>query len=733
MLDLEGAAMNTATESAKNASRMLIQQAQYNLDVAFAQQAMSPEQHRVYQLQKEISSSLVHEKIVAIQDCFLQFKEAELLSEANQIYCNSCGKLSNAENTNKFKTLPKKMTMIFNRGKGIEFNVKIKHADYIDPWDILDLDPTNCQCFQWINVRANLLHAGPSGMAGHFYSAIRSGKDNKPRTYNDAIVDNRNEMKASDAQLSYVWLLSTIAGAYVLWAFVKMMIDIAYRSIKFFALELLSPIAIISYIDPSSSKKGLFSKWLKETWSTYLSLFVRIFVFAIATVLLRAFNLSDIASNSLVNKTGNTLIVKLFFILAAVAFFKNAPKFIDELFGTTMSKDSDTKFAKGLLGGLVGAGVSTAIGGISGAVVAGRTGNNIARGAWEGVKKGFTGGWKSGQAGGIKGLAGVVGAGTAGRDAAGKYFGVKTGAEARKAARTREQVAALSDEYEEYKKRSGYKDAIGNARDAASLATAIDRAATTIDDAFAQSEYGFATGSESAKNIKKLAVANARHKQDKSLMMERAKVFDAIRANSEAVKAGHITQQEADRLNLQSVLNYNKLAAQKDSEYVAQLDQQASGLATQLALETPAQLQTRVDTSANDLYREFTQLQGKANRTMIEQARMDLISQTIDVNLVERKIQLESMGPLSVDQQNEYNSIVSSGVVKSTASSDSLIDVLSKRSQRRDELRDSRSEVAKANAQYDKAKGAVDSWLETNAAGAEYYKGVKAGDKVQGR
>ena len=214
MLDLEGAAMNTATESAKNASRMLIQQAQYNLDVAFAQQAMSPEQHRVYQLQKEISSSLVHEKIVAIQDCFLQFKEAELLSEANQIYCNSCGKLSNAENTNKFKTLPKKMTMIFNRGKGIEFNVKIKHADYIDPWDILDLDPTNCQCFQWINVRANLLHAGPSGMAGHFYSAIRSGKDNKPRTYNDVMVSDRSTIEAGiqygSHEMPYVWFTDTM-------------------------------------------------------------------------------------------------------------------------------------------------------------------------------------------------------------------------------------------------------------------------------------------------------------------------------------------------------------------------------------------------------------------------------------------------------------------------------------------------------------------------------------------
>jgi hypothetical protein len=57
-------------------------------------------------------------------------------------------------------------------------------------------------------------------------------------------------------QISYVYILSTIVGFYVLISVIKLMIDVAYRSIKFFALELLSPIAIVSYIDPNSAKKG---------------------------------------------------------------------------------------------------------------------------------------------------------------------------------------------------------------------------------------------------------------------------------------------------------------------------------------------------------------------------------------------------------------------------------------------------------------------------------------------
>ncbi len=206
--------------------------------------------------------------------------------------------------------------------------------------------------------------------------------------------------KYTHYHLSYMWLLSTIAGIYVLWTFIKLMIDIAYRSIKFFVLELLSPIAIISYIDPNSSKKGLFSKWLKETMSTYLSLFVRVFVFAMVTLLLSSFSLSDIGTgNGLAVKTGNTVFVKLFYMIALLAFLKNAPKLLDELFGTTISKGSDTKVGRELVGGLIGAGAVGAVGGISGAVAAKAAGRSAAvgaiTGAWSSGKKGFDTGKKS--------------------------------------------------------------------------------------------------------------------------------------------------------------------------------------------------------------------------------------------------------------------------------------------------------------------------------------------------
>lgn len=217
--------------------------------------------------------------------------------------------------------------------------------------------------------------------------------------------------------LSYVYILSTIAGIYVLWMFVKVMVDVAYRSIKFFVLELLSPIAIVSYIDPSSSKKGIFSKWLNETVKTYIGLFVRLFVFAFASVLLRTFSMSDLTG-------GDDLFVNLFYILAIIAFIKNGPGFIDNLFGTSISKEKESTLAKGMKSvlGFGGLAAGAAAGGIANAVVAKKAGKNGWQSTWAGVKGTFSGG-KKGYAAGVKG--GIGGATGAFMNAYGSYGDAK--------------------------------------------------------------------------------------------------------------------------------------------------------------------------------------------------------------------------------------------------------------------------------------------------------------------
>lgn len=187
--------------------------------------------------------------------------------------------------------------------------------------------------------------------------------------------------------IGYLFGLSTFVGGYVLFVIIGLMIDIGYRAIKFVALELISPIAIVSYIDPSSGKKGVFSKWLNETIKTYLSLFIRIFAFSFVSVLLSTLNFSQLNGEA-------GLFTKIFYILAIIAFIKSAPKFIDNLFGTSISKDGDTKFASDMFKGVLGAGVVGATGLASSAVMTrGMSGANRAKAmlgsTWNGMKKGY--------------------------------------------------------------------------------------------------------------------------------------------------------------------------------------------------------------------------------------------------------------------------------------------------------------------------------------------------------
>ena len=121
---------------------------------------------------------------VSLEDCFEQFEEKELLSGPNQIYCNTCHRQSNAISYNKLYNCPEVLTIILNRGKGLEFNVEFQFP--------LDLNinkyviDKNCDTnYELIGV---LTHLGPSGMSGHFIAYCKSPINGQWYCYNDAEV-----------------------------------------------------------------------------------------------------------------------------------------------------------------------------------------------------------------------------------------------------------------------------------------------------------------------------------------------------------------------------------------------------------------------------------------------------------------------------------------------------------------------------------------------------------------
>ena len=122
--------------------------------------------------------------VVTLYDCFEQNQEPELLSGANQIYCNHCHQNSNASSYCQLYTCPEVLTIILNRGKGLEFDVNFSFPMNLTLEKYIQ-DKSFAPNYELIGV---LTHHGPSGMAGHFVAYCRSPIDNQWYLYNDAQV-----------------------------------------------------------------------------------------------------------------------------------------------------------------------------------------------------------------------------------------------------------------------------------------------------------------------------------------------------------------------------------------------------------------------------------------------------------------------------------------------------------------------------------------------------------------
>ena len=123
---------------------------------------------------------------VSLNDCFEHYQQEESLIGENQIFCNNCHKMSNASTANKMNTCPEVMTIILNRGKGLEFDVNFEYPLYLDINNyIIEKSDSGKNVYELICV---LSHYGPSGMAGHFIAFCKSPVDKKWYCYNDAQV-----------------------------------------------------------------------------------------------------------------------------------------------------------------------------------------------------------------------------------------------------------------------------------------------------------------------------------------------------------------------------------------------------------------------------------------------------------------------------------------------------------------------------------------------------------------
>lgn len=191
--------------------------------------------------------------------------------------------------------------------------------------------------------------------------------------------------------LDYSFLLSTIVGIIVVLIFAGFCLDAALRTIKLYFLQIIAPVPIMSYIDPSSSKKGLFSKWIKEVGLTWADLFIRL-----AAVYFAIFIISNIQFN-----TGNTM-VNLLLILGALMFAKKLPDILKKMFNIDLKGDFKLnpfkKFQENALGGKQIMGAATGVAGGALGLATSFRGNNFKerfKNAGKGLTSGLKGGYKN--------------------------------------------------------------------------------------------------------------------------------------------------------------------------------------------------------------------------------------------------------------------------------------------------------------------------------------------------
>ena len=207
-------------------------------------------------------------------------------------------------------------------------------------------------------------------------------------------IVNHPDKNKETYSIDYNFLLSTVVGLVVFLVLVSFCLDIAVRTIKLYFLQIIAPVPVMSFIDPSSSKNGMFSKWLKEVGVTWADLFLRL-----AALFLSVFMISEICKGL---KPQESSMLTLILILGALLFAKKLPDILKKILNIDLKGDFNLnpfkKIEKEALGGKKIAGVATGLASGTLGMATSFRGNNFKErfaNAGKGFKSGLVGGYKA--------------------------------------------------------------------------------------------------------------------------------------------------------------------------------------------------------------------------------------------------------------------------------------------------------------------------------------------------
>ena len=148
-------------------------------------------------------NNMINNNEVNIYDCFEYDKKITYMSGENAMHCNYCQRTCNSSMCTLLTTGPEILILILNRGKGIEFNVKINFVERLNLANYIQFSNTGVN-YELIGV---ITHMGESSLSGHFIAICKSPISKTWFRYNDATVSPVGNFKSEVIDYAMPYLL----------------------------------------------------------------------------------------------------------------------------------------------------------------------------------------------------------------------------------------------------------------------------------------------------------------------------------------------------------------------------------------------------------------------------------------------------------------------------------------------------------------------------------------------
>ncbi len=208
-------------------------------------------------------------------------------------------------------------------------------------------------------------------------------------------------------EISFNFIILLFGGLFLAYVILSFCLDLGLRAVKLVFYQIIAPIPILLRITPQEKLSGTFNTWVKIVLSCYLEVFIRLFVLYFGVYLASVLVSGQVFGSLLSSHSG--LIAKAILVLSVVAFMKESPKLISDIFGIDSSGMKLGLRDKLAAGGLFTAGAALGAAGTMmarGAVGAAKNIKDMGRGnrSARKVAGAIGGGLKSAVAGGFSGF-----------------------------------------------------------------------------------------------------------------------------------------------------------------------------------------------------------------------------------------------------------------------------------------------------------------------------------------